>query len=80
MTNYNGSGMSVMEMSHRSKVYQEVFDETKASVRRVLNVPDTHEILFMQGGASQQFACVPLNLLKTKASQNKSWINKLANN
>ncbi|MBQ6539766.1 MAG: 3-phosphoserine/phosphohydroxythreonine transaminase [Oscillospiraceae bacterium] len=63
MTNYNGSGMSVMEMSHRSKVYQEIFDETKAGVKRILNVPDTHEILFMQGGATFQFAAAPLNLI-----------------
>jgi len=63
MTNYNGSGMSVMEMSHRSKVYQDVFDKTKAAVKRVLGVPDTHEVLFMQGGATFQFAAIPLNLM-----------------
>lgn len=63
MLNYNGSGMSVMEMSHRSKVYQSIFDETKASFKRIFNVPDTHEILFMQGGATFQFSAVPLNLM-----------------
>jgi len=63
MTNYKGSGMSVMEMSHRSKVYQEIFDETKADLRRILSVPDTHEILFMQGGATLQFAAIPMNLI-----------------
>ena len=63
MTNYKGSGMSVMEMSHRSKVYQSIFDETKANFRRIFHVPDTHEILFMQGGATFQFAAVPLNLM-----------------
>jgi len=63
MTNYNGSGMSVMEMSHRSKVYQEIFDETKADFKRIFKVPDTHEILFMQGGATFQFAAIPLNLI-----------------
>ena len=63
MTNYRGSGMSVLEMSHRSKVYQEIFDETKADLKRLLKVPDTHEILFMQGGATAQFAAVPLNLI-----------------
>ena len=63
ITNYNGSGMSVMEMSHRSKVYQDIFDQTKADVKRILNVPDTHEILFMQGGATFQFAAIPLNLM-----------------
>ena len=63
MTNYNGSGMSVMEMSHRSKVYQAIFDETKADFKRIFNVPDTHEVLFMQGGATFQFAAVPMNLI-----------------
>ncbi len=63
MTNYNGSGMSVMEMSHRSKVYQEIFDTTKADFKRLFHVPDTHEILFMQGGATFQFAAVALNLM-----------------
>ena len=63
MTNYRGSGMSVMEMSHRSKVYIDIFDETKADLKRLLKVPDSHEILFMQGGASLQFSAVPLNLI-----------------
>ena len=63
MTNYRGSGMSVMEMSHRSKVYQAIFDETKADLKRILGVPDTHEVLFMQGGATFQFAAVPMNLI-----------------
>jgi len=63
MTNYRGSGMSVMEMSHRSKVYVSIFDETKADLKRLLKVPDTHEILFMQGGATLQFSAVPMNLI-----------------
>lgn len=63
MTNYNGSGMSVTEMSHRSKVFQDIFDATKADFKRILNVPDTHEVLFMQGGATLQFAAAPLNLI-----------------
>lgn len=63
MTNYNGSGMSVMEMSHRSKVYQDIFDETKASLKRVMNVPENYEVIFMQGGATFQFAAVPMNLI-----------------
>ena len=62
--NYNGSGMSVMEMSHRSKFFQEIFDATKAKLKKALNVPDTHEILFLQGGASLQFSMVPLNLME----------------
>ena len=63
MTNYRGSGMSVMEMSHRSKVYLSIFDEVKADLKRILSVPDTHEIIFMQGGATLQFSAVPLNLI-----------------
>ena len=62
--NYKGSGMSVMEMSHRSAFFQEIFDETKAKLKKALCVPDTHEILFLQGGASLQFSMVPLNLLE----------------
>ena len=63
MTDYHGSGMSVMEMSHRSKVYISIFEETKADLKRLLKVPDTHEILFMHGGATLQFAAVPMNLI-----------------
>jgi len=63
MVNYRGSGMSVMEMSHRSKVYIDIFDETKADLKRLMKVPDTHEIIFMQGGATLQFSAVPLNLM-----------------
>ena len=63
LLNFGGSGMSVMEMSHRSKAYQEIFDETKALLKKVLSVPDTHEVLFMQGGATGQFAAVAMNLI-----------------
>ena len=63
MLNFRSSGMSVMEMSHRSSVYMDIFAETKANLKRILNVPDTHEILFLQGGASTQFSMVPLNLM-----------------
>ncbi|MEF9972167.1 MAG: aminotransferase class V-fold PLP-dependent enzyme, partial [Oscillospiraceae bacterium] len=52
MLNYKGSGMSVLEMSHRSKVYMEIFANVKAALKATLSVPDTHEILFLQGGAS----------------------------
>ena len=62
LVNYRGSGLSVMEMSHRSPEFQEIFDETKAKLRTALSVPDTHEILFLQGGASLQFSMIPLNL------------------
>jgi len=62
LVNYNGSGLSVMEMSHRSREFQDIFDSTKAKLKKALSVPDTHEILFLQGGASLQFSMVPLNL------------------
>ena len=63
LLNYGGSGMSVMEMSHRSKQYAAIFDEAKAKLIRALDIPDTHAVLFLQGGASTQFSMVPLNLL-----------------
>ena len=63
ITNYAGSGMSVMEMSHRSKVFQKIFDDTQAKFRRLMNVPEGYKILFLQGGASSQFSAVPLNLI-----------------
>lgn len=64
MLNFDGCGMSVMEMSHRSPVFQEIFDRAKTSLRDVLTVPDTHEILFLQGGATLQFSAIPMNLLE----------------
>jgi phosphoserine aminotransferase len=63
ITNYGGSGMSVMEMSHRSKAFQKIFDDTQAKFRALLNVPSNYKILFLQGGASTQFSMVPLNLI-----------------
>ena len=66
MLNYNNSGMSVMEMSHRSSSYLEVFDETKALLKKVMNIPDNYKILFLHGGATQQFSTLPLNLMKNK--------------
>lgn len=63
ITNYQGSGMSVMEMSHRSKVFQKIFDDTQAKFRKLLNVPEGYKILFLQGGASTQFSAAPLNLI-----------------
>lgn len=65
MMNYRGSGMSVMEMSHRSKVYDGIIRDAFDTFRRVMRVPDNYKILFMQGGASTQFSAVPLNLMKT---------------
>ena len=64
MTNYNGSGMSVMEMSHRTPVYEAIIKEAEADLRKLMNIPDNYKVLFLQGGASTQFASVPLNLLK----------------
>ena len=62
--NYRGCGMSVMEMSHRSTAFQEIFDGAKAKLKAALNVPDTHEVLFLQGGATLQFAAIPMNLMQ----------------
>ena len=63
MLDYEGSGQSVMEMSHRSKVYDGIIKEAEALLREVMNIPDNYKVLFLQGGASSQFAMVPLNLL-----------------
>ena len=63
MMDYRGTGMSVMEMSHRSKAYAKIFDDTKAKFRAVMQIPENYEILFLQGGASTQFSAIPLNLM-----------------
>ena len=63
ITNYQGSGMSVMEMSHRSKVFVKIFEETQDKLRRLMNVPEGYQILFLQTGASGQFSMIPLNLI-----------------
>ncbi|MCD7948135.1 MAG: 3-phosphoserine/phosphohydroxythreonine transaminase [Oscillospiraceae bacterium] len=63
ITNYQGSGMSVMEMSHRSKVFDQIFVDTQAKFRKLFCVPEGYKILFLQGGASTQFSMVPLNLI-----------------
>ena len=63
LLNFGGTGTSVMEMSHRSKDFVSIFEETKALLKETLNVPDTHEILFLQGGATLQFSMLPLNLI-----------------
>jgi len=64
LLNFRGSGMSVMEISHRSALFQEVFDSASAKLRQLMNVPETHEILLLQGGATTQFAAIPMNLLE----------------
>ncbi len=66
MLDYQGCGMSVMEMSHRSKVYDRIIKEAEADLRELMNIPDNYKVLFLQGGASQQFAAVPMNLMKNK--------------
>ena len=63
MLDYEGSGQSVMEMSHRSKVYQSIIDTAEALLREIMNIPDNYKVLFLQGGASSQFAMVPMNLM-----------------
>ena len=66
MLDYRGSGMSVMEMSHRSKVYDNIIKEAEADLRELMNIPDNYKVLFLQGGASQFFAEVPMNLMKNR--------------
>ena len=63
MLDYEGSGQSVMEMSHRSKTFQKIIDDAEALLREVMNIPDNYKVLFLQGGASTQFAMMPLNLM-----------------
>ena len=65
---YGGSGMSVMEMSHRSGLYQDIFDETIALIRALMDVPEDYEVLLLQGGATGQFAAIPLNLMRAGGS------------
>ena len=66
MLDYQGTGMSVMEMSHRSKAYDEIIKTAEADLRELMNIPDNYKVLFLQGGASQQFAMIPMNLMKNK--------------
>lgn len=64
MLNYENSGMSVMEMSHRSSSYLEIYENTKALLKKVMQIPDGYQIVFVHGGATQQFSMVPMNFLK----------------
>lgn len=68
MMDYKGTGMSVMEMSHRSKAYDKIIKEAEADLRDLMNIPDNYKVLFLQGGASQQFAMIPMNLMKNKVA------------
>ena len=63
MMNYKNTGVSVMEMSHRSKMYQDIIEEAELNLRKLLNIPSNYKVLFMQGGGTTQFACVPLHLM-----------------
>ena len=68
MLDYKGTGMSVMEMSHRSKAFEEIITEAEQDLRDLMNIPDNYKVLFLQGGASQQFAMIPMNLMKNKVA------------
>lgn len=68
MLDYNGTGMSVMEMSHRSKAFEEILDTAEADIRELMNIPNNYKVLFLQGGASQQFAMIPMNLMKNRVA------------
>ena len=68
MLDYRGSGMSVMEMSHRSKPFGEIIENAEADLRELVGIPDNYRVLFLQGGASQQFAAVPMNLMKNRVA------------
>ena len=68
MMDYQGTGMSVMEMSHRSADFQKIIDEAEQDLRDLMKIPDNYKVLFLQGGASQQFAAIPMNLMKNKVA------------
>ena len=65
MLDYHGCGMSVLEMSHRSSAYQEIFDDAEATLRRIADIPSNYKVLFLQGGATLQFAGIPMNLMES---------------
>ena len=79
MLDYNGTGMSVMEMSHRSKPFAEIIETAEADLRELLSIPDNYQVLFLQGGATQQFAAIPMNLMQSKVADyivSGSWSKK----
>lgn len=79
MLDYRGTGMSVMEMSHRSKTYLDIIERAEADLRELIGIPGNYRVLFLQGGASQQFAAVPLNLMKNRVADylvTGSWAKK----
>ena len=68
MLDYRGTGMSVMEMSHRSKAFEEIIQDAERDLRELMNIPDNYKVLFLQGGGSTQFAMIPMNLMKNKVA------------
>lgn len=79
MMNYKGSDMSVMEISHRSALFQSIIDETEADLRKLMNIPDDYEVLFLQGGTSLQFAMIPMNFMRNRKADyilTGYWVNK----
>ena len=81
MLDYQGCGMSDMEMSHRSSVFQEIIETAEADIRELMHIPDNYKVLFLQGGASQQFAMIPMNLMKNKVADyivSGQWAKKAA--
>ena len=68
MLDYRGTGMSVMEMSHRSRPFQEIIETAESDLRELMGIPDNYKVLFLQGGASQQFAMIPMNLMKNRVA------------
>ena len=79
MLDYKNTGMSVMEMSHRSKAYETIIQEAEADLRELMNIPDNYKVLFLQGGASLQFAMIPMNLMKNKVADyivTGQWVKK----
>ncbi len=79
LLDYNGCGMSVMEMSHRSATFAEIIETAEADIRELMNIPDNYHVLFLQGGATQQFAAIPMNLMQNKIADyivSGSWSKK----
>ena len=68
MMDYRGTGMSVMEMSHRSKTFEAIIQEAEKDLRELMNIPEKYKVLFLQGGASLQFAMIPMNLMRNKVA------------
>lgn len=69
MLDYRGTGMSVMEMSHRSKAFETIIEEAEQDLRDLMNIPDNYKVLFLQGGAHLQFSAIPQNLMKNGRSR-----------